>query len=56
MPNKRKGGKRVTVMVRADRRRLELLRIEIQRLARRLGVSVAAVRARRVAKGTKPAS
>jgi hypothetical protein len=55
MPAKRTRAKRVTVMVRADRRRLEVLRLEIQRLASRLGVSVGEIRVRRVAKAAKRA-
>lgn len=55
MPAKRTRAKRVTVRVRADRRRLEVLRLEIQRLASRLGVSVGEIRVRRVAKAAKRA-
>ena len=38
---------RLTVSVRADRKGLEALRLEIERLGRRLGVTVADVRVRR---------
>jgi len=54
MPSKPRG-KRVTVTVRVDPRRLELFQLQIQRLARRLGVPIAGIRVRRVVKGTKPA-
>lgn len=54
MPSKRRG-QRVTVTVRVDPRRLELFQLQIQRLARRLGVPVAKIRVRRVVKRTKRA-
>ena len=54
MPSKPRG-KRVTVTVRVDPRRLELFQLQVQRLARRLGISIAGIRVRRVVKRTKPA-
>jgi len=42
------GGRSITVKLRASRKGAEALRLEIQRLARRLGIPAAAVQIRRV--------
>ena len=41
---------RLTLSVKTDRKRLEALRLEIERLGRRLGLTVAEVRIRRRAR------
>jgi len=48
MPRKQATKVRLTRRVRLDRRGAEALKIEVRRLARRLGVSVTALQIRRV--------
>lgn len=54
MPNRRTTKIRLTRRVRLDRRGAEALEIEVRRLARRLGVSVASLQIRRVEEQASP--
>lgn len=48
LPRRKVAERQLTMRVAGDRRAAELLQLEIRRLARRLGLHVAAVRVRRV--------
>ena len=53
MARRKTGARPITVTLRTNRKAAEALRLEIQRLSRRLGIPAAAVRVRRVNDGRR---